>query len=194
MNQIRLRKLGKLAYGDPRGFLVELRNIEAKLDNLHISDRVRRLRTNDLKPSREMRDAALFCVGISEKFNIQVRFAPVEDDDFDFVATCVADDIQHFVPVQLKEVAPDDLNPNSSILDILETLSKYSNPRDLIIAIRLNRAIRFDPALIRVPESLRFGGLWVYGCISEDQSKWAIWGDFMATSVVLAGTAFDYPT
>ena len=195
MDQIRARKFGQFVYGDPRGFLIELRNVEASLGEHSMPDKVRRLRTNGLKPEREMRDAALFCVGISERFGLQIRFAPVEDEDFDFVATWLAEETQHFCTVQLKEVAPEDLNPVSSIDDALKALSKYSNAHDLTVAIRLSRATQFDPTSICVPNNLAFGGLWVFGCVSEDQSKWAVWGDFMAAAVgPVAGTAFDYPS
>ena len=195
MDRIRARKFGQFAYGDPRGFLVELRKVEASLGEHSMPDRVRRLRTNGLKSEREMRDAALFCVGLSERFGLQIKFAPVEDEDFDFVATWLAEETQHFCAVQLKEVAPEDLNPASSIDDALSSISKYSNPHDLTVAIRVNRTTRFDPALICVPNDLTLGGLWMFGCIAEDQSKWAVWGDFMTPRVgPVVGTAFEYPS
>lgn len=193
MDPIRARKFGTYRYGDPRGFLVELRKLESSLGEYSMPDKVRRLRTNGLKPEREMRDAALFCVGISERFELQIRFAPVEDEDFDFVATWSADQSQHFCPVQLKEVAPHDLNPTSAIEDVLKSLSKYSAAHDLTVAVRLNRAVLFEPVSISVPENLRLGGLWVFGCVSPDQLKWAVWGDFMAADIAPFGTVFDYP-
>lgn len=192
MDQIRRRKFGALEYGDPRGFLAELRKAEAMLSGQR-PDRARRLRTNVLKPARELRDAALFCVGIGERLGLQVGLAPVEDEDFDFVATCSTDQTQHYCPVQLKEVAPGDLNPSSSINDAMKSLPKYGRARDLTIAIRLNRTTSFDPASIVAPGNLSIGGLWVFGCVSDDQSSWAIWGDFMKVASVPFGTVFEYP-
>lgn len=192
MEQIRTRKFAKYEYGDPRGFLVGLRNLEESLGES--VDKIGRLRTNALKQEREMRDAALFCIGMSERLGLPIRFAPVEDEDFDFVATCSIEQTLCFCPIQLKEVPPEDLNPTSSIDDVLNSLPKYSNARDLTIAIRLNRAIRFDSALVAVAEDLAIGGLWVFGCISPDQSRWALWGDFMANGTDPLGTVFDYPT
>jgi hypothetical protein len=135
----------------------------------------------------------LFCVGISERFGLQISFAPVEEDDFDFVATWLSGETQHFCPVQLKEVAPEDLNSMHSINDVLKSLRKYSNLRDVTIVIRLNRSMRFEPASLKMPSSLAIGGLWVLGSISDDQSKWAVWGDFMAAGAVTVGTVFSYP-
>lgn len=195
MDTIRARKFSQFSYGDPRSFLVGLRKVEAALTEYSMPEKVRRMRTNGLKPDREMRDAALFCVGISERFGLQIGMAPVEDEDFDFVATWVADETQHFCTVQLKEVAPEDLNPSSSIENVSQALNKYSNPNDLTVAIRPNRATRFDPSSIHIPKSLALGGLWVFGCISEDQSKWAVWGDFVvAGDGPVAATIFDYPS
>ena len=83
MDKIRARTFSSLEYGDPRGFLIELRKFEATLSDVSMPENVRRLRTNGLKQEREMRDAALLCVGISERFGLQIRFAPTEDEDFD---------------------------------------------------------------------------------------------------------------
>ena len=125
-----------------------------------------------------MRDAALLCVGIGERFGVQVRLSPTEDEDFDFVATWSTNDKQHICPVQLKEVAPEDLNPKSSISGVLASLAKYPDARELTVAIRLSQTAHFEPSSLTVPTNLTLGGLWVFGCVSEDQSKWAVWGDF----------------
>ena len=194
MNTIRARKLRSLKYGDPRGFLIELRKAETALRDVSMPDKLRRLRSNALKQEREMRDAALFCVGIGERIGVQVRLSPTEDEDFDFVTTWEANDTQHICTVQLKEVAPEDLNPKSSIADALNSLKNRPDARDLTVAIRLSRTTSFDPASLVVPINFPFGGLWVFGCVSEDQSKWAIWGDFMGANVTPIGTVFEYPT
>ncbi|MEZ5852952.1 MAG: hypothetical protein R3D68_20145 [Hyphomicrobiaceae bacterium] len=194
MDLIRARQFSSYQYGDPRGYLVELRKAEVALGSSVMPERVRRLRTNGLKSEREMRDAALFCVGIGERCGLQIRFAPVEDEDFDFVSTWSAGESRHFCCVQLKELVPDDLNRKASIEDVLKTLSKYQNATDLTIAIRLNRDISFDPASLKLPEQLKLGGLWVFGSVSEDQSRWAVWGDFASAVPEPFGTVFEYPS
>ena len=194
MDKIRERIFSSLEYGDPHRFLIELRKIEATLSDVSMPENVRRLRTNGLKQQREMRDAALLCVGISKRFGYQIRFAPTEDEDFDFVATWSTSDTRHICRVQLKEVAPEDLNPKSSIDDVLDSLAKYADPRDLTVAIRLNRTARFEPTSFAVPTNLAPGGLWVYGCVSKDHSKWAVWGDFVPANGGAFETVFEYPT
>ena len=194
MDKIRARRFGLLEYGDPRGFLVELRKLEIGIAENEMPDRVRRFRTNGLKPEREMRDAALFCLGMSERLGLQVRFAPVEEGDFDFVASWSLDDVVHYCPVQLKEVVPEDMNSNASIEVVLESLKKYSDSKDVTVAIRLNNSARFDPAALKVPTTLAIGGMWVFGSVSRDQSKWALWGDFLRPGAVPFGIGFDYPT
>lgn len=194
MDKIRARKFASLEYGDPHDFLRELRKVEAMLTSFDIPEKVRRLRTSGLKSEREMRDAALFCVGMDDRFNLGVRFAATEDEDFDFVATWRIDDVQHFCPVQLKEVAPEDLNPQSSMEDVLRSLAKYRDQRDLTIAIRLSRTTsNFDPVLLDVPKHFSFAQLWMFGCVSVDQSTWAVWGDFMDISRRPIMTTFQYP-
>ncbi|MFM1817096.1 MAG: hypothetical protein RLZ98_3791 [Pseudomonadota bacterium] len=141
-----------------------------------------------------MRDAALFCVGISAWMGVPVRFAPVETADFDFVATWFAGDTQHYCPVQLKELVREDLNSKQSIDDLFEKLSKYSDIHELTVVIRWNRSGRFDPASLALPQDIKLGGLWVFGCISPDQSQWAIWGNFAIEGSDPYGTAYNYPS
>lgn len=192
MDKLRLRQFASLKYGDPFSFLVELRKLEQWLPEA-IPQNVRRLRTNVLKPERETRDAALFCVGMSARLGLPILMAPVEDQDFDFVATWSTDDTQHFCPVQLKELPPDDLNGAVSWEDLLNKLSKYSNSSDLTVVVRWNRNGPFDPAAVVVPGEIKLGGLWVFGCISADSSTWALWGDFARPERNQIGIAFDYP-
>jgi hypothetical protein len=194
---LRLRQFAKLEYGDPRGFLIHLRKFEIELSASDTPKSLRNLRTNGLKGEREMRDAALFCVGISECIGSDVRFAPFENQDFDFIATWPSSDIepvQNFCPIQLKEVAPPHLNPNSSVQGILNNLRKYKNSKDLAVAIKLNRPDRFDPSEVLVPSDLQVGSIWIFGSISEDQSEWAIWGDFANDVAEPVSCRYLYPT
>lgn len=190
----RLRHFGKLKYVDPHGFLVELRKAEPNISLSDTPERIRTLRTNTLKDARERRDAALFCVGMSDVLETKVKFSPVEDQDYDFVATWLEDETQNFCPVQLKEVVPAHLNPNSSIEKVIGKLLKYNDSQDLQVAIKLNRIGKFDPAEIDLPAGLGIGGLWVFGACSEDQSTWALWGDFMRTGQATRGREYSYPT
>ncbi len=152
------------------------------------------MRTNGLKSERELRDAALFCVGMSHVLGTDVWLAPVEAQDHDFVTSWRIGDVQHFCPVQLKEVVPQHLNPAASIAGVLEKLSRYPDSRDVSVAIKFNQCGRFDPACLRVPENLAIGGLWVFGAIAEDQSMCGLWGDFLQTGNETIGISYSYPS
>lgn len=191
---VRIRHFAKLTYGNPHTFLADLRKLEYDVSASSTPTRIKTLRTNSLKPEREMRDAALFCVGMSHNLGAEVWFAPVEEQDHDFVATWRVDDAQHFCPVQLKEVVPQILNPTASIQEVIGKLSHYGDSADVAFAIKFNQRGRFDPAEISVPPNLRIGSLWVFGSLSEDQSTFGLWGDFLETGAATMGISYPYPS
>jgi hypothetical protein len=120
-----------------------------------------------------------------------VLFALHEDQDFDFVTSWLDGDT-HFCPVQLKELVPETLNKQASIDELLAKLTRYTSSAEVVVAIKMNRVGRFDPFEIRVPSTVSIRGLWMYAAISDDQNKWALWGDFMRPSSV-GKFEFDYP-
>ena len=66
---LRTRQWASFEYFDPVPILRHLRSVELGIqglppDLLEISDRARRLRTNELRDAREARDAALFAHGM----------------------------------------------------------------------------------------------------------------------------------
>lgn len=190
-SRIRLREFGRLEYGDPNGLLIKLREFETSVGWRETSASVRNLRTNSLKSSRETRDAALFCVGISAAIQRPVWFAPVEAQDYDFVVAWQDEDTQHFCPVQLKEVASH-LHPSTGVDDILRSLTKYADSSELVIAIKLNSSL--DPCSIHIPSGLSVGGIWFFGSTAPDQSEWAVWGDFAKSSTPEHAISYRYPS
>lgn len=56
--------------------------------------------------------AALFCYGMSHRVGKKVLFSMVEKQDYDFVVFYQDDDVQRFVPVQLKELVPPETVPH----------------------------------------------------------------------------------
>lgn len=190
MDQAWLNGIKQLEYGDPLGFLMELRRIEPMVANSNLPEAVRTLRTNSLREWKEAREAALFCVGMSERIGVPIRFARSENHDYDFVAMWMKDDIRHFAPVQLKEVVPSQINPKLTLQALIEQLGeKYVDSSDLTVAIYLNRETTFDLATLHVPP-LRLGALWIFGGISPDQTEWGLWGDLLDGPI---GTRFEYP-
>ena len=190
MNQSRLREFQRGEFHDPAPFLRELRALEPKIASSSLNARAKHLRTNNLKGWREAREAALFCYGMAQRIGQPIYLSRDESQDYDFVATWVVGDEQHFTPVQLKEVVPESLNPNSNLEIVIESLTKYVDSKDLTVAIHLNRQVHFEPKKLVIP-NLRIAALWVFASISPDQSEWGLWGNFLEQP---EGTRFTYPT
>jgi hypothetical protein len=168
-----------LEFRDPSPFLIRLRELEPKVARSCLSPSVRSLRTNSLKEWRQMREAAIFCVGMSARIGRTVYLAKSESHDYDFIASWVADNTQYLAPVQLKEVVPREVSASSSIQATIDSLPrKYVDSKDLTVAIYLNRVTRFEPTTIRIP-AMNVAALWVFGAISPDKSQWGLWGDFL---------------
>jgi hypothetical protein len=75
MRSDRVRAYSALEYGDPKGFLLKLRELEPKIAASKLERKVRTLRTNALKPWRELREAALFSHFMSERIGAPIRIA-----------------------------------------------------------------------------------------------------------------------
>jgi hypothetical protein len=190
MDAIRLREAAKRDFHDPALFLRRLRSIEERMSGVFVDPEVRKLRTNRLKEWREARLGALFCVGIGERMGYKVLFSKGEFEDADFLATWVAEDVQHFAPVQIKELVPEERNASATFDGLVQGLAKYTGTRDLTILVHVNRQIHFDPTSLRLPSQLPIAALWVLACLSPDHSVWAIWGNLLENS---EGTKFAYP-
>jgi hypothetical protein len=180
MNPIRLRQLREREYQDPTKFLKGLRATELHVLAQVADERVRRLRTRELREWRETRVAALFCHGYSQRTGLKILLSKGEFEDADSVASWRIDDTVHFAPIQIKELAPADLNSTASLQQVLDSLSKYTT-EDLTILVHVNREIRFTPSQIALPKDLRIASLWFLASITPDQSRWAIWGNYIET-------------
>lgn len=190
MNSTWLRTFQKLQFRDPHSFLVNLRKFEVEVALSDTPSRIKSLRTNGLKEAREQREAALFCLGMSQWMGQPVYFASHEDQDFDFVASWFIGDSQHFAPVQLKEVVPTALNANATLESVIQKLDKYSDSSDLTVAIHLNQLGRFEPEALRLHQ-LNVGSVFVFAAVTADQSLWSLWGDFTKNHPY--GVQFTYP-
>ncbi|MGB4064421.1 MAG: hypothetical protein WBK19_11415 [Azonexus sp.] len=190
VNSIALRTFSNLEYRDPRPFLVRLRQLEFEVANSASHKRIRNLRTNRLKAERELREAAIFCYLAGQRIGITVGLAPGEGQDFDVVAAWLTQDGGHFAPVQLKELPPKDTAPEASLQRIISDLAKYTSSPELVVAIHLNRAFRFDLSTLTIP-NLPIAELWAFGATAPDQSTWALWGNLLNSPSVSYHT---YPT
>lgn len=183
MNSIALRTFSKLEYRDPQPILVRLRHFELELSASATPERVRKLRTNQLKSERELREAAIFCYLAGQRMGTTVGLAPGEEQDYDFVAAWSAQDQVCFATVQLKELPPEATAPSATLQGIISSLEKYTSSGELVVAIHLNRAISFDPSALAIPP-LQIAELWAFGATTPDQNTWALWGNLLRSPTV----------
>jgi len=189
-NTIQLREWSRLDFLDPEPLLVEFRRIQNQFADADISPEVANLRTNPQKEDREVRQAALFSFGMGCRLGVKVGFAPLEASDYDFVTMWESDSTTHFCPVQLKELVPDSYNSETSVVRLLEKIrKKYPTSNNTVVAIYLNRIGVFVPDSIAIPE-LNVGGLYFFGSMSDDQSRWTLIGDLLGERHDIW---FDYP-
>jgi hypothetical protein len=188
---ITAREFESMDWVDPKQALINLRWLELNLPE-DLDEKVRRLRTNKLKDLREARTGAIFAYGLANKvIGVPVFVAKAESKDFDFVMRWFKDGNQYFVPVQLKELPPDDLNPGVSIDEIYTKLSKYSGANDLLVLIHVNRRITFDYHPWKNTQRPNIRELWYLGCVAPDQSEWMIYGSALETNP--SRYDFSYP-
>jgi hypothetical protein len=175
----RVRAFRALQYHDPREVLVKLRAIELTLaGRTDVPDAVKHLRTQDLKPLRELREACLFCYGWSQIDGRDLHVAHAESQDYDAVASWFSDEQLLFAPLQIKEVVPQHLNAHTSVPAIIDKLTKYTSSQDLTVVIHLNRRTSFSLAELVVPP-LKIAALWVFGALDAQQTRWMIWGNLL---------------
>lgn len=181
-NQIRMNKWRELDFRDSERELIRLRRVEIYTASSLVSEKVRTLRTHDTKKLKESRQAALFCYGVKKAVREKVYYSMIEDEDYDFVAYWKKDETQHFAPTQIKEIVPAKLNPKQSIDEEIKKLKKYKGSDDLSVIILINREIKKLDLLKIDCSELSVKALWIYGCVSRDQSTWFLSGNFIESN------------
>ena len=174
---------------NPGKALQNLRRIEQGIATSDLHPKVKSLRTHSLKREREIRDACLFCYGMSCRLGQPVWVYPKEDADFDFVAAWEVGGERHFAPTQLKELVSSKLNSKATLQEIIDGLAKYQVSDQLTVAIHLNRVGRFEPEKLAVPK-LGLAALWLFGAVTEDQSRWRLYGNILQEAEF---SEFEYP-
>jgi len=165
-------------YYDPKVILPKLQKIRKYLSITDTPDTIRNLRTNKLKAEREAWDIAIFCYLMSKAIGIDIYFSRIEKSDYDSIFTWNDGSSQCFSPVQMKELVPEETNPNTTLEAIIESLKKYVNSPELIIGIKLNRQIQFVLSSIECND-VPVGEIWCFGATTEDESRWSLFGDFL---------------
>lgn len=185
---IRLRQWARRSFIDPKPSLIALRKYELSPELAMADSLVARLRINSLRPEREARIACLFAIGIEARTNASVQVSIGESEDFDFLARWVVGDETHYVPVQLKELAPEDLNEAHS----LEELQRSLAPRlesEAALLVHLNRlgSVEFS---VLATFAAPFREIWFLWAGGPRQTEWHIFGDVRGSPSQIS---FDYP-
>lgn len=185
------RHWNKLTFLDPLVVLRRYREIAESglLDGL--SYEVSSMRRKDVRPHLATRQAALFCYGVGHALGVQVGFAMLEDADFDFIARYQTESTDHYVPVQLKELVPAHLPSKDTLQGLLDKLLKYTDSKDLVVVIHMNRDIvGLRTADLTLPRNIR--QLWLYGAKDPTQRDWHLIGDMLEDPTLVR--EFRYPS
>jgi hypothetical protein len=189
MIDTRINEWSKLKFVDPGILLPRLRQIQQKFATSNLNENIKNLRTNKLKTYREGWEAALFCCGMKKVMGITVYVSSYEASDYDAIAMWVKDETQHFAPLQIKEIVPHKLNPETDINKEIAKLTRYSVSNDTTVVIHVNRIGRLELRSIKVPK-LNIASLWLIGTTKPEKDRWAIVGDMLSKPEI---TEFDYP-
>ena len=186
---MRERRWSQLPFYDPKGLLVELHKVSLDVAQADLPYNLSSLRTNSLNRYREGRQCALFCYGIGQRLETEVRFAFSEEQDIDFVSRYEVDEVVHLVPLQMKEVVPQRVRDAASLQEEIDKLSKYGDSSDLVVAFHLNRDARI------VPQDLDFSRakvreIWIVGSTGKDE-EWLLLGNMIGTDP--RASVFRYP-
>jgi hypothetical protein len=168
-----------LEYRDPKALLIGFAQIADDYPLETLPYKIASLRTNDTNHFREARQCALFCYGMSQKLGVEIGFAPFEDSDTDFVAAYKLGDETHFVPIQMKELVPEQVADQVDLQKEIDKLGKYVSSNDLVVAFHLNRThtveiSKLDFSKVPVKE------LWFVGATIPDQSNWVLLGNLLS--------------
>lgn len=176
-----------LQYHDPAEVLRRLRVLEVEFSDVEMDPKLRSLRTSGLKKYRERRDAAVFTYGMGLGKVVAMEYATEESSDYDFVAKWSEGDTQHFCPVQLKELVPEDLNPTTSLSELMAGLTNYSAKTATVLAVKLNRRSSLE---LPTKVDVAFSQLWFFWASAPDSARWCTYGDVLQNPEFFA---FDYP-
>ena len=114
-------------------------------------------------------------------------YAESEDDDYDYIA-CVPEK-KLFIPIQMKEVVPEKVNPDTNLQKEIDKLRKYSDSIDLCVAIYVNRVQSIDVSRLNL-SGLRIAELYLFGAAAPTQETWKIVGNLLDTPTECR---FNYP-
>ncbi len=169
----RVNEWAKLKFCDPAIVLPKLRKLQERVATSDLDDKIKNLRTQELKHNLEKRIAAIFSYGMGKYLNKSIYFAPAphKNLDYDVVMKRIERDIEYYTPVQIKEVVPENLNPYTDInQEIAKLATRYPVSNEVVVVMHVNREGRLELSSIKVPK-LSISELWLVGASRPDQSK-----------------------
>jgi hypothetical protein len=173
-----VREWSKLKYLDPEKVLVGLRDIALTYPLNKFPQEVATLRSREMRPYGEGRQCALFCYFMGKALGIDVKVAMVERSDYDCVAYLDKNGKNNFIPIQMKEFVPENVNANASLQSLIESLSKYVDSESLVVAVHINRCGTIKMSELSFPP-LNIGALWFFGANGSDQTIWTVIGNVL---------------
>lgn len=185
-----LNAWSKLDYFESKSVLLRYRKTQELLNVSDIDQKTKNLRINKFKRYREGWEAALFCYGMCKRLNTTVYVALHEEADFDSIALRYTDGVEYYTPIQIKELVPESLNPDTDLNKEIKKLVKYPTSKDCAVVIHHTRAGKLDLSTIKIP-TLQIGSLWVIGALNPYQNRWFLAGDLLEAPRIIE---FDFPT
>jgi hypothetical protein len=197
MNSMAIKRARGLDYIGPRKALLVLtiHQDQVMSQQPHLPKHVQNWRTNKLQPELHRRQAALFCFGrkcmeATDKWALAAW--PDQNSEIDYVFRQTKPDGEvRFEFVQLKELVPDEIDPEQSLQDLLDKLpKKYPSAGGLTIAIHLHRNTTTKVSDLKKPH-LPGGSLWLFGLGGKPPHNALLFGDWLKTPSIVY---FTHPT
>jgi hypothetical protein len=195
MNSMAIKRARGLDYIGPRKALLVLTIHQVMSQQPHLPKHVQNWRTNKLQPELHRRQAALFCFGrkcmeATDKWALAAW--PDQNSEIDYVFRQTKPDGEvRFEFVQLKELVPDEIDPEQSLQDLLDKLpKKYPSAGGLTIAIHLHRNTTTKVSDLKKPH-LPGGSLWLFGLGGKPPHNALLFGDWLKTPSIVY---FTHPT
>lgn len=150
-------------------------------------------RTRPQRRFLTLRQAAIFCYGRKcTQPDDRWAFAQWPDEDSPIDVVCrrtTPAGAEHFEFVQLKEVVPEELNPDATLQDVLDGVAaRYRRADGITVAVNLNQSVTTDLTALRIP-ALPGATLWLYGLAGEPNLCFLV-GDLLSPPAVHYGFPF----